>query len=96
MEALQTDQGPVEPVGADASRRRGLASRRAVAGPARLLLGLVIVQVAVGAHVIWTGKAVAVTTVHVATGASILATSVVLCLQTWRLFVPPSLDGDGR
>ncbi len=81
-------------VASQISRRH--PGRRAVAGPARLLLGLVIVQVAVGAHVIWTGKAVAVTTVHVATGASILATSVVLCLQTWRLFVPPSLDGDGR
>lgn len=53
--------------------------------PAILLLGLVTLQVGLGATSIWTRKAVVPTTLHVLTGALVLATSVVLMLRTHRL-----------
>jgi cytochrome c oxidase assembly protein subunit 15 len=52
--------------------------------PASLLVALVVVQIALGATVVLTEKAVVVNTLHVATGASILATSLLLTLQAWR------------
>lgn len=56
--------------------------------PAVLLLVLVTLQVALGATAIWTRKAVVPTTLHVLTGALILATSVVLMLRAHRLTLP--------
>lgn len=59
--------------------------RRALVRPVLLMAGLVVLQVCLGAFVIWTEKAVPVATAHVAVGASILASGVVLTLRTWRM-----------
>ena len=49
------------------------------------LLALLLVQLALGALVIWTGKAVAITTLHVVVGAVVLGTSLVLTLRVLRM-----------
>jgi cytochrome c oxidase assembly protein subunit 15 len=53
-----------------------------LAGPARLALALLGVQIALGALTIWTVKAVVPTTAHVAGGAALLGTLVVLACRT--------------
>jgi cytochrome c oxidase assembly protein subunit 15 len=53
--------------------------------PAFALGALVALQVALGAMIIWTGRAVGPNTLHVAVGAMVFATSVLLSLQSWRL-----------
>jgi cytochrome c oxidase assembly protein subunit 15 len=50
--------------------------------PAALLVALVATQISLGAAVIWTRKAVFPTTWHVAIGAAILATSLVITLRS--------------
>lgn len=56
--------------------------------PARLLALLVLVQVSLGASVIWTGKAVYPTTAHVATGAAVLGAAFFLGLRAHRHLRP--------
>lgn len=56
--------------------------------PALALLILLIVQIALGAFTIWTGMAVLPTTAHVAGGAALLATSLILTLRSYRLLTP--------
>ncbi|HXO18292.1 MAG TPA: COX15/CtaA family protein [Thermoanaerobaculia bacterium] len=63
-------------------RHRG---ERTLALPALAMVGIVAVQISLGALVVLTRRAVLPNTVHVATGASLLATSLVLTLQSWRL-----------
>jgi heme a synthase len=53
--------------------------------PALGMVGLVILQITLGALVVLTRKAVLPNTVHVATGASLLATSLVLSFYSRRL-----------
>jgi cytochrome c oxidase assembly protein subunit 15 len=53
--------------------------------PARLLGALLVAQVTLGGLTIWTGRAVVPTTLHVATGAALLGTLVVLALRASRL-----------
>jgi cytochrome c oxidase assembly protein subunit 15 len=60
--------------------------------PALLLLGALIAQLTLGAFTIWTQKAVLVTTAHVATGALILGTSLVLALRAYRLLIVSERD----
>ena len=55
--------------------------------PALGLAALVVVQILLGATTVWTSKAPFPTTLHVATGAAILATALVLTLRSHR-FVP--------
>lgn len=57
--------------------------------PALLMIGALAVQLTLGALTIWTQKAVLPTTAHVATGALILGTSLVLALRTYRLLAVP-------
>jgi cytochrome c oxidase assembly protein subunit 15 len=52
--------------------------------PALALIFLVAVQIALGGAVVLGGRAVPVNTLHVATGATLLATSLVLTLRTRR------------
>lgn len=52
--------------------------------PAAGLVILVAVQVLLGAFTIWSVKAVLPTTLHVAVGASTLATSLILALRSFR------------
>lgn len=53
--------------------------------PAAALLVLVFVQIALGATVVLSSKAVLPNTVHVATGAMVLAMSLLVTLRAWRL-----------
>ena len=55
--------------------------------PALLAATLVLVQIALGASVIWTRRAVVPTTAHLAVGAALLATCVALTLHATRLGV---------
>jgi cytochrome c oxidase assembly protein subunit 15 len=55
--------------------------------PAWLLVGLLVLQLTLGALTIWTQRAVVPMTAHVAVGAVVLATSLVLTLRVYR-FVP--------
>jgi cytochrome c oxidase assembly protein subunit 15 len=54
--------------------------------PAAGLLVLVSLQILLGALTIWSVKAVLPTTLHVAVGASTLATSLILTLRAFRRF----------
>lgn len=58
--------------------------RRGVRLPGLGLLLLVTAQVSLGALVVLTGKAVLPNTLHVGVGAMLLATSLVLSLNSWR------------
>jgi cytochrome c oxidase assembly protein subunit 15 len=57
-------------------------------GPAAALLGGVLLQVLLGAEIVWSGREVIPTTLHVACGAFILATSLVLALRARHSFLP--------
>ena len=53
--------------------------------PGLLLIGLLILQITLGAFTIWTFKAVLPTTLHVTVGAAILATSLILTLRSYQV-----------
>ena len=57
---------------------------RALLLPAVLVLGLVLVQILLGALTVWSRKAPVPATLHVLNGALILATSLVLALRSYR------------
>lgn len=61
------------------------ANRRELHRPATLLACLVLLQVTLGAFVIWSEKNVAVNTTHVVVGALTLATSLVLTLRSYQI-----------
>lgn len=63
---------------------RSAGGRLSLALPASAMGLLVALQVTLGAYVVWTAKAVVPNTAHVATGATLLAASVVLSLFSWR------------
>jgi cytochrome c oxidase assembly protein subunit 15 len=58
---------------------------RTLAIPALGMSLLVLAQITLGALVVLTRKAVVPNTVHVATGAALLATSLTLTLESWRM-----------
>lgn len=70
--------------------------RRDLTRPALLLAGLVAVQVGLGAWTVLSGRQVAVNTAHVAVGAAVLATSVVLALRVHRGRFPDAADAPRR
>jgi len=51
--------------------------------PAWGLLALLVLQITLGAFTIWSGRAVLPTTAHVATGAAVLATSLLLTIRLY-------------
>jgi heme a synthase len=59
-------------------------SRAELVRPSLLLLVLLASQITLGALVIWSGKQFVINSLHVMTGASVLATSVVLTLRAHR------------
>jgi cytochrome c oxidase assembly protein subunit 15 len=59
-------------------------SRPELLRPSLLLIGLLCVQVTLGAYVIWSQKYFVINSLHVATGASVLVTSLVLTLRAHR------------
>ncbi len=69
--------------------RRARRDRGLLAAALAMAL-LVAVQVALGAAVVLGGRAVPVNTAHVATGATLLAASLVLTLMSWRLARRPA------
>ena len=54
--------------------------------PATLLFSLLWVQLLLGATTVWSQKAVLITTAHVAIGALVLGTSVLLTLRAYGMF----------
>jgi cytochrome c oxidase assembly protein subunit 15 len=56
--------------------------------PAALLLALLVVQITLGAFTVWTRLSVLPTTAHVAGGAAVLVTSLILTLRANRLAEP--------
>ena len=58
--------------------------RRELVRPSILLLVLLALQITLGALVIWSGKQFVINSVHVMTGAAVLATSLVLTLRAHR------------
>ncbi len=64
-------------------------ARRELLRPAAVLTGLVLVQISLGALVIWTGLQPIVNTAHVVNGALVLATSLVLTLRSHRIAFAP-------
>src|SRR5215203_107466 len=63
------------------SAHRGIAALRR---PALLLVSLVVVQGTLGAFVVWSGLQPVINTAHVANGALVLGTSLVLTLRSRR------------
>jgi len=60
------------------------AGRGVLVRPAALIVGLVMVQITLGAFTVLTRLNVAVNSAHVVCGALVLATSLVLTLRSWR------------
>ncbi len=60
--------------------------RPALRNPALLLLVALASQVTLGAYVVWTARQYIVNSAHVANGALVLGTALVLALRTHRLF----------
>ncbi len=81
-------------VGASVSALRTAGKRAEFASPAILLLILVVMQITLGAFIIWTQRQPHVTTTHVVTGALLLATSLVLTARSWRALRLPRAVND--
>lgn len=61
--------------------------------PASLIVGLVCLQVTLGAFTVLTKKDVWINSVHLVCGAMVLATSMVITLRSWRVkFAPPQKE----
>jgi heme a synthase len=73
------------------SHHRGI---RALIRPATLLIFLIVIQIALGAFVVLSGRAVPVNSAHVAVGALVLVTSLVLTLRTHRVKFPDATQTD--
>jgi heme a synthase len=57
--------------------------------PVIIMFVLMVVQILLGALTVWTGKGVQIATSHVATGALLLGTSVIVALRSFQLFRLP-------
>lgn len=64
---------------------RAFPDNRQLRRPAWLLTALVATQVTLGAYVVLSGKHPVINTLHVATGALVLGTSLVITLRCFRL-----------
>jgi cytochrome c oxidase assembly protein subunit 15 len=58
--------------------------------PAAMAVALLALQVSLGATIIWSSRAVLPNTLHVPTGAALLATSLIVTLRAWRSTVGSS------
>jgi cytochrome c oxidase assembly protein subunit 15 len=70
--------------------------RRDLTRPAALLLLLVATQVTLGAFVVLSGRQPIINTAHVANGALVLVTSVVLTLRAFRIRFAPAHPATAR
>ncbi len=59
--------------------------RRELTRPAALIIGLVAVQVTLGALTVLSRRDVSINSAHVVVGALVLATSLVVTLRSWRM-----------
>jgi cytochrome c oxidase assembly protein subunit 15 len=75
--------------------RSDAADRRA-RRPAVLVLALLVTQIALGASIIWSHRAVLPTTTHLVVGAALLATCLVVTLRTGRAAVARAVTHDLR
>lgn len=66
--------------------------RRETAWPARWLLGLLTLQILLGASVVWSGRYPEIATAHQAVGASILAIATWLAIRVYLLGEPASRE----
>ena len=57
------------------------SDRQGFLWPASAMAGLLVLQVTLGATIIWTGRAVLPNTLHVPTGAALLTSSLILSLR---------------
>ena len=57
--------------------------------PALIALVLLVVQIFLGAITVWSGKGMEIATAHVACGALLLATNVLLTVRTYHLYTLP-------
>jgi len=64
--------------------------------PAALLVGLVVVQITLGALTVLSKRDVWINSVHVVCGALVLTTSLVLTLRTWRARFASDVRNDVR
>jgi cytochrome c oxidase assembly protein subunit 15 len=71
-------------------------ARRELVRPATLLVLLVVLQVTLGAYVIWSGLQPFINTAHVVNGALVLVTSLVLTLRSFRCRFAPTPGTDTR
>jgi cytochrome c oxidase assembly protein subunit 15 len=61
--------------------------------PGLLLFVLLLVQMLLGALTVWTGKPMEIATAHVAVGALLLGTSVLLTVRSYQLYKVPEVSG---
>jgi heme a synthase len=64
-------------------------TRRELTRPAAILVLVVLVQVTLGAYVVWSGLQPLINTAHVVNGALVLATSLVLTLRSFHIRFEP-------
>ena len=82
-----------------AAASRALAhhwERTELTRPAMLLVGLLLLQIGLGAWTVLSGKHVAVNTAHVTAGSLVLATAAVLALRAHRSRFPDAAEARGR
>jgi len=72
-------------------------THKALTRPAVLAVALVAMQVTLGALTVLSRRAVWINSAHVVCGASVLATSLVITLRSWRVkFAAPRVLSGGR
>jgi len=82
-----------------AAASRALAhhwARTELTRPAMLLVGLLLLQIGLGAWTVLSGKHVTVNTAHVTAGSLVLATAAVLALRAHRSRFPDAAEASGR
>jgi heme a synthase len=67
--------------------------RPALARPATLVLGLLAVQITLGALTVLSQRDVSINSVHLVCGALVLATSIVVTLRSWRIKFDSTASG---
>lgn len=72
---------------------RGYRAESALLRPAVTALLLLFLQILLGGAVVWSQRAVPITTLHLVNGALLLASVALLCLRCWLLVPPPGRGG---
>jgi cytochrome c oxidase assembly protein subunit 15 len=67
----------------------------ALRGPAWALLAVTVLQVGLGAGIIWTQRELVITTAHLVNGALLLGSASLLTLRAWALEAAPARTAGG-